>query len=165
MGADRIVQNSLTIALALIASVCEGQSSTPDEALERFFTQSGETKSCPASFAVQIDASLSKLGKRASMTGFEVVSPRGQVAYHDLQFTGDHLVKTSIITRFLTKTVEPPRSYSNVAITRENYVFTYERTSDYNGTAAYVFRLKPKQKRAGLLAGCGKNEFKPQLYS
>jgi hypothetical protein len=153
MGADGIVQNPLKIALALITSVCAGQSLTPDEALERFLTQSGETKSCPASFAVQIDASLSKLGKRASMTGFEVVSPRGQVAYYDLRFVGDHLVKTSVINRFLAKTAESPRSSSNVTITRENYVFTYESTSDYNGATAYVFRLKPKQKRAGLLRG------------
>ena len=33
MGADRIVQNPLRIALVLIASVCAGQSLTPDEAL------------------------------------------------------------------------------------------------------------------------------------
>jgi outer membrane lipoprotein-sorting protein len=153
MGADRIVQKFLTIALALIASVCAAQSLTPDEALERFLMQSGETQSCSASFTVQIDASLSKLGKRASMTGFEVISPTGQVAYNDLRFTGDHLVKTSVITRFLAETAEPPRLSSNVAITRENYVFTYERTSDYNGAPAYVFRLRPEQKRAGLLRG------------
>jgi hypothetical protein len=82
MGPDRIVQNPLKMALSLTASVCAGQSLTPDEALQRFLTQSGESQLCSASFAVQVDASLSKLGKRASMTGVEVISPTGQVAYN-----------------------------------------------------------------------------------
>jgi len=64
-----------------------------------------------------------------------------------------HLVKTAVIARFLANDAEQPEGAAGVRVTRRNYSFVYDKTSDYNGSAAYVFRLKPKRKRAGLFKG------------
>ena len=60
-------------------------------------------------------------------------------------------MKTAVIARFLALEEDPPER--EVSVARENYSFLFDRTSDYNGLAAYVFRLKPKVKRAGLFKG------------
>ena len=39
------------------------------------------------------------------------------------------------------------------AITKRNDSLNYVKTSAYNGITAYVFRLRPKRKRVGLLRG------------
>ncbi len=87
------------------------------------------------------------------MDGLKVVSKTGQIAYRGLRFTGDNLVKTAVIARFLANDAKPPVQTSSVAITRRNYSFVYERTSAYNGSIAHVFRLRPNRKRVGLFKG------------
>ena len=145
--------HKITVAL-LFASFCSGQSLRPEEVLDQYLTSSGDGQpECSGwVFALQIDASLPKLKKQASMTGFEVISQTRQITYHDLRFTGDNLVKRAVISRFLVKNAEPPQ-VGGVGVTRQNYFFHYEKTSDYNGQAAFVFRLKPKHKRVGLFNG------------
>jgi hypothetical protein len=127
---------------------------TPAEALDRYLSGTGrqEAGCAPSVFAVQIDASLPKLRKQGSMSGLKLVC-QGQTAYRDLQFTGDNLVKTAVIARFLTRELRPPDV--DTAVTGRNYAFIYERTSVYNGITAYVYLLKPKPKRnrKGLFAG------------
>ena len=43
--------------------------------------------------------------------------------------------------------------YSAVAVTPANYKFRYGGSVETNGTAAYVFEIAPKKKRAGLVRG------------
>ena len=104
-------------------------------------------------FGVQIDASLPKLKKQGSMSGLKVVSAAGETVYRDLRFTGDNLVKTAVIARFLANDAKPPERVAGTDLTRQNYSFVYDRTSGYNGLIAYVFRLKPMRKRIGLFKG------------
>ncbi len=73
--------------------------------------------------------------------------------YSGLQFTGDNLVKTAVIARFLANDVKPPEYVAGTAVTRQNYSFAYIRTAEYNGIVAYVFRLTPIRKQTGLLRG------------
>jgi hypothetical protein len=144
------------VALALLsAGFCSGESLTPDEALDRYLTRSrdGQPGCSDSVFSIQIDASLPKLDKQSSMTGFKLVSRTGRIVYRGLRFTGDNLVKTALIERFLANDAKPPERDAGAGITRQNYSFTYETPSDYNGLMAYVFRLKPKRKRVGLLKG------------
>jgi len=84
------------------------------------------------------------------MSGLKVVSRTGQTVYRGLRFTGDNLVKTAVIARFLKNDAKP---VAGADVTRQNYSFVYDRNSEYNGLAAYVFRLKPMRKRVGLLKG------------
>ncbi len=79
-------------------------------------------------FTVQIDASIPTLRKQCSMTGLKLVSYTGQVVYRGLRFTGDKLVKTAVIARFLFNDMEPAVRTADVAVSRQNYWFTYNKT-------------------------------------
>src|ERR1051325_7093319 len=105
------------------------------------------------SMEVKIQAALPKLKKQGIMQGLKVISTSGQVAYRFLRFTGDKLVKTDVIARFLTADAQPPETVGNVARTEENYKFRFLRTADYQGATAYVYQLTPRKKRVGLFKG------------
>src|ERR1019366_1540466 len=102
---------------------------------------------------IEIEASLPQLKKQGAMSGLKVISRSGQVAYRFLRFTGDKLVKTDIIVRFLTAEAQPPERLGDVGKTLDNYKFHYLRNADYHGVTAQVFQLRPRKKRAGLYKG------------
>ena len=139
----------------LLTALCSGQSLTPDEAVDQYLTVSGDRQpGCSDGvFAVHIDASLPNREKQGSMSGLKVVSRAGPTVYSGLQFTGDNLVKTAVIARFLANDVKPTERVAGIAVTRQNYSFAYSRRSEYNGIVAYVFRLTPMRKQTGLLRG------------
>ena len=141
--------------LLLFPILCSAQQITPAEALDRYLARAGgpQPASSDSAFTVQIDASIPALHKQGSMTGLKLVSYAGQVVYRGLRFTGDKLVKTAVIARFLSNDTDPAGRTADVAVSRQNYWFTYNKVSDYNGLAAYVFLLKPRRKRAGLFRG------------
>src|SRR6267154_2053580 len=116
--------------LPLFAGFCSGQSVTPDEAIDRYLTASRERQpECSnRAFAVQIDASLPKLKKEGSMSGVKVISRTGQAVYRGLQFSGDKLVKTAVIARFLANEAKPPEPNAGTGVTRQNYSIVYDRT-------------------------------------
>jgi hypothetical protein len=157
-GRPQEVRRRLTIAggtLALIASpLCSAQALTPPQALDRYLASQRDRPPCSDSlFAVRIDASLPALKKRGSMTGFKRIVQPGQTAYRGLRFTGDNLIKTQVIGRFLTHDTNPPEQARDTNITPLNYNITFDRVSPYNGLIAYVFLLKPRRKRPGLFRG------------
>src|SRR4051812_46353415 len=53
----------------------------------------------PVSF--EIDASLPKLKKKGMMRGLKLITSAGKIAYTQLHFVGDELIKTAVIARFL----------------------------------------------------------------
>jgi hypothetical protein len=139
----------------LLPGLCLAQALPPLEALNHYLARPRDPQPACSDlvFAVQIDASLPKLKKQGSMSGFKLVSRAGQIVYRGLHFRGDNLVKTNVIARFLSNESAPPERAADTAVTRQNYSFAYEGTSDYNGRIAYVFRLKPARRRAGLFKG------------
>jgi hypothetical protein len=139
----------------LFAVLCSGQSLTPGEAIDQYLALSRDRQSgcSDGVFVVQIDASLPNLEKQGSMSGLKVISRTGQTVYRGLRFTGDNLVKTAVIARFLANDAKPPEQVVGTDVTRQNYSFAYDRTSEYNGLVAYVFRLTPMRKRVGLFSG------------
>jgi hypothetical protein len=146
----------LKLAFAfLFAGFCSGQSLTPDGAIDQYLAGSreGQPGCSDGVFTVQIDASLPNLRKQGSMSGLKVVSRTGQTVYRGLRFTGDNLIKSAVIARFLANEAKRPGQVAGADITRQNYSFAYDRTSEYNGITAYVFRVKPLAKRVGLFRG------------
>jgi hypothetical protein len=139
----------------LVAGFCCGQSLRPDQAIDRYLTESRDRHSgcSDCAFTVQIDATLPNLKKQGSMSGLKIVSRTGQTVYRGLRFTGDSLVKTAVIARFLANDSKPHQRDAGTDVTRQNYSIVYDRTSEYNGLVAYVFRLKPMRKRSGLFNG------------
>ena len=155
---EMLLLKSITMAVAvlglLLPNFCAGQPLTPVEALDRYLASRGQPPACSDPvFNVQIDASMPTLRKQGSMSGLKQVSYTGQVVYRGLRFTGDRLVKTAVIARFLAHDTNPAERTGDVAVSRQNYWFTYNKRSDYNGLSAYVFLLKPRRKRAGLFRG------------
>src|ERR1700683_3771648 len=141
-----IIRNILrTFVLSLpFAGFCLAQPLTPDEVIDRYLRGSHERQLASSQWvcAVQIDATMPVLKKQGSMSGLKVVSRAGQTVYRDLRFTGDNLVKTAVIARFLANDVKRSEGAAGTGLTRLNYSFVYDRTSDYNGLSSYVFRLK-----------------------
>jgi hypothetical protein len=102
---------------------------------------------------VNIEASLPKLQKQGTMHGLKVISDSGQVAYRFLRFTGDKLIKTDVIARFLNAEVHPPETPRSIDLSVQNYKFHYLRTEVMDGSREYVYQLKPRKKREGLFKG------------
>jgi hypothetical protein len=102
---------------------------------------------------VEIQASLPKLKKEGTMHGLKVISGSGQVAYRFLRFTGDKLIKTDVIARFLSAESQPSSQVGNVRTTTQNYKFRFHTVAEHQGAKAYVFDLKPRKKRVGLFKG------------
>jgi hypothetical protein len=102
---------------------------------------------------VEIEASLPKLEKHGAMKALKVTSGSGQVAYRLVQFTGDTMVKDQVIVRYITSEAHPPDPVGDVGNTLKNYKFRFLRTADYRGATAFVFQVRPRQKRVGLYKG------------
>jgi len=113
---------------------------TAPGALDRYLERRGKSEpSCSdQNFAVQIDASLPALKKRGSVFGFERIVEQGRTVYHGLQFTGDKMIRTQVIARFLAHQSNPVKA-GDVAVTKTNYTFRFDKEADYNGLVAYVF--------------------------
>jgi len=139
----------------IAATFCLAGPMKPAEALERYLAMDAERPSeCSGSvFAVSIDASIPALKQHGSMTGLKWIIRPGQAVYRGLQFSGDNLIKTQVIARFLARDSKPPATAGDTGVTLLNYTFRFDRESDYNGLAAYVYLVKPRHKRAGLLQG------------
>ena len=155
---EKPLLKTTTMAVAVLGLLfpdfCSGQPLTPAEALDRYLASRDQQLACSDSvFKVQIDALMPALRKQGSMSGLKLVSYTGQIVYRGLRFNGDKLVKTAVIARFLAHETNPAERTGDVAVSRQNYWFTYDRTRDYNGLTAYVFLLKPRRKRAGLFRG------------
>lgn len=143
------------ILLCLLARLGSAQTLTPARALQQYLDASTtpEASCAGRSFAVQIDASVPKWKKRGSMSGVKLLSQTGHIVYRSLEFTGDKLVKTDVIARFLSQDAERHEHPGDTGLNRRNYSFTYLKTAEYNGVPAFVYHLKPLHKRAGLFAG------------
>lgn len=130
-------------------------SMTPPQAIESYLARprNSQPQCTRQAFEVQIDAALPRLNKQGSMSGLKIVSKTGRTIYRGLQFTGDTLVRTAVIARFLASESDPPEQSRSVGVNRENYFFTYERAASYNGVDVYVFRIKPKHPKPGLFRG------------
>jgi hypothetical protein len=145
------------ILIALMASswgVAFGATGPAEMTLDRYLQGSPATCSeGEQRMEVEIEASLPRLEKHGGMKGLKVISQSGQVAYRFLRFTGDKLVKSDVIVRFLTVEARPPASVKDAGITAQNYKFHFSRIADYRGATAYVYQLKPRKKRVGLYKG------------
>jgi hypothetical protein len=141
--------------LLLLAGLCRGEPLSAPEAIDRYLARSqrDQCTCADAAYSVSIDATLPKLHKEGTMSGLKVITRTGQAVYRGLRFTGDALVKKAVIARFLAMEAQPPEQVTKFGITRQNYTFEYLASADYQGLRAYVWRLIPKRKRAGLFEG------------
>ncbi len=145
----------LTLFIAALSGVSYGESATPTDVLDRYLrakhAEQPEIREAP--IEVEIDASVPRLNKRGIMHGFRLVTRAGQVAYSGLRFSGDSLIKTEVIARYLSAEIQRRPAVEDLTISLVNYRFHYKGNADYAGRTAYVFRVKPRRKRVGLFKG------------
>jgi hypothetical protein len=82
-------------------------------------------------------------------------APRS-LAFKAVDFAGDSFVKTNVIARLLQSEVDHAKTpdTSNIAITTDNYKFTYRGIEEVEGAQpVHVYQVKPRQKRPGLFKG------------
>ena len=103
---------------------------------------------------IEIEASLPKLRKSGRLRAIRRLNPSGNADYQVLEIAGDRTVRQQVIERYLnaqmTAAELPPAS---VAMTPANYEFHYKGAVRVADTVAYIFQIKPRRKRIGLISG------------
>ncbi len=81
-------------------------------------------------------------------------SPR-ILEFKPLRFEGDFFVKKNIIIRLLQSEVDHVEQGEEplTAISSQNYSFSYKGVQQLDGSAIYVYQLKPRAKRHNLFKG------------
>jgi hypothetical protein len=142
------------LLVVAVSAVAFGETDAPSATLDRYLNGQGSRCTLGDQYMeIEVQASLPKLEKQGTMHGLKVISRSGQVAYRFLRFTGDKLVRSDVIGRFLSAEAQSRGHLASTGITRENYKFHYQRTADYKGATVFVFQLRPHKKREGLFKG------------
>jgi len=103
---------------------------------------------------IEIDASLPKLKKQGTLRAIRRINAAGEPEFQVLETGGDRMVRQQVIERYLTAQITAAEiPASSVAITPANYEFRYQGVVETGDTEAYAFQIKPRKKRAGLIAG------------
>ncbi len=106
------------------------------------------------SMEVDIDAALPKMKKQGRLHALRSISKLGKITYHALGFSGDNMVKTEVISRYLAEEVKANQDGApNMSITPENYKFKYKGLEDLDGRQVYVLHVTPRHKKVGLFKG------------
>jgi len=111
------------------------------------FTESGPV-------ALAIVASLPGLDKQGSLLAVRELGESERSQYGLLELKGDAIVfERAIAPYFVAQRQAEDVPRSSVIITPRNYRFCYAGTLETGDSAAYVFRIRPKKNRAGLIRG------------
>ena len=102
---------------------------------------------------MEINASVPKLKKEASLKALRTISAIGKITYKVLGFKGDNTVKTEVIGRYL-EAEQQAQGNNKLAINNENYKFKYKGLHTLNsGSQIFIFFLSPRKKIVGLFKG------------
>jgi hypothetical protein len=111
------------------------------------FTESGPV-------SVLIEASLPGLRRESRLVAIRETGESERSEYRVLGSEGDRMVTQELIAPYLAeqKKIEG-LPLSSVIITPANYNFHFMGEAGIAGASAYVFRIVPKKKQAGLMRG------------
>ena len=111
------------------------------------FTESGPV-------ALAIVATLPGLDKQGSLLAIRDVGESERNQYGLLERQGDTIVFERAIAPYLVAQSEAEAlPLSSVIISPRNYKFRYAGTVETGDNSAYIFRITPKENRAGLIRG------------
>jgi len=111
------------------------------------FTESGPV-------ALVVVASLPGLDKQGRLLAIRDVGESERSQNGILELQGDAIVFERVITSyFLAQRQAEDLPLSSVIITPRNYKFRYAGAVEAGDKAAYIFRITPKKKHAGLIRG------------
>ncbi len=138
--------------LLAIGSPGAGIAGTPEQALEQFLARTNDGDRSGVSIEMDIEANLPKLHRSARLRALQLRQAAGPSVFRTLDSEGDPTVRREVIARYLRLEAEDQQE-SGTAISPANYKFRFQGTTGYAGQPAYVYRLDPKRKRAGLFKG------------
>lgn len=122
-------------------------------AFARFVSHSSESVD-PGVTEVEITASLRQMGKNGQLDALRHRGPAGEPEYEVIRSQGDSTVKQQVIARYLTLEQQASaRPASWLAVTTENYKFRYEGSIESGSQKFYVFEIRPRRHRDGLISG------------
>ena len=103
---------------------------------------------------VSIDAEIPRIHKTGRLAAIRRISKLGRLTYDVLRFEGDNSVKNNVIARYLSAEAQVRETgTASLAITPDNYKFSYKGRREWRGRSIHVFELKPRAKRKGLFKG------------
>jgi hypothetical protein len=113
---------------------------------------------------IEIDAFLPKLQKRGHLRAIRRLNSAGNADYQVLEIAGDRTVRQQVIERYLTAQMTAAElPAASIAMTPANYRFRYQGAVRAGDTVAYVFQIKPRKKRIGLIRS-GRLVKSPSLF-
>ncbi len=98
---------------------------------------------------VSLDARLPRLEKRGRLRALRTISKLGLITYKALGFSGDTMIKSQVIARYL----DGESQTRDIGITRANYKFKYRGHFERDGRKIYVLQVTPRKKVVGLFQG------------
>ena len=111
------------------------------------FTESGPV-------ALAITASVPGLNKQGSLLAIRDVGESERSEYAITELQGNSMVLARVIVPYLmARRQAEDLPLSSVLITPRNYKFRYAGRVDTGDSAAYIFGITPKKRRAGLIRG------------
>jgi hypothetical protein len=143
---------SLSIAQRAIAQPVSGAS----VAFARYTAGLGHTARSAdrRTVSVEIEASLPGLAKQGCLQAIRRGGASDRPEYQVLHIEGDSIVKQEVIARYLTaETQAEVIPKASVAVSPANYKFHYIGSIASAGTLVYVYQIKPRKRRAGLMEG------------
>jgi hypothetical protein len=143
----------LLAVAALMHAAAEPDTDGASRAFARYLA-GGEHAGAWSPETIDIEASLPKLQKQGRLRAIRRVDSRGKADYQVLESGGDRMVRQQVIERYLTAQMTAAEiPAASVAITPANYEFRYRGVGQFDGADAYVFQIKPRKKRTGLMSG------------
>jgi hypothetical protein len=106
----------------------------------------------PMVSTVRIEASLPGMNKKGEMIATRTVALNGHISYEMKSFTGDGIIKTKVISTYLSGEQEASET-TPPAITPQNYRFRFKRKEGFGERIAMIFELTPIRKMIGLFKG------------
>ena len=103
--------------------------------------------------ALAIVASLPGLDKQASLLAIGEVSESERREYGIVLLQGDSMVLERVIAPYFLAQRQTEDLLSSVIITPRNYKFRYAGAVETGDKLAHIFRITPKENRAGLIRG------------
>lgn len=129
----------------------------PAGVLERYlaWSESHRTQHRAGSVEIDIEASLPSLNKSGRMHALKHKVGPEKVTFEVLSFTGDRVIKTEVIARYLTAELKSQESGKrrSLSINEENYTFVHRATHGSGDWRLHLFELRPRETRVGLYHG------------
>jgi hypothetical protein len=152
---------SLKFWLALLAVLAPSQVRATDDgaslAFARFVSRSTPAMAQSTDFgdmAIEIEASLPQMGKQGRLEAIRHRGPTGTPEYKVVSFEGDTTVKQQVIARYLAAEKQAyDRPAASFAVTPDNYKFRYIASIDSGSGRFYIFGIKPRHRKEGLIQG------------